>query len=305
MEVGDTTLLDHKTFGPPLSPLFVQGPSTSRRKSRSRTVSMECSPEKGGDDSSDPSKPRAGCATATPGEDATRDDLKHLQSLEETHAKLLARKQALETHLKTVMARIGCCQTENMQIKRLVGCLNVCKEDFNQLHAPPGKREEAMLSVGSRLLNSLCPPDLVASATRGEAVARTQTGQCVGPWQMMFVLWGTRKSDGVGRSMRMYILGDHTWTRTSSTTLWRHSQGLGCVVGAPPSFPSSQAAADPARGGVAGGGRRPGGLRERPRRCDRGAHGGGRQSPACIAALPALVIRLLRALPPPAPELPA
>ncbi|KFM26383.1 hypothetical protein F751_4876 [Auxenochlorella protothecoides] len=138
---------------------------------------MECSPEKGGDDSSDPSKPRAGCATATPGEDATRDDLKHLQSLEETHAKLLARKQALETHLKTVMARIGCCQTENMQIKRLVGCLNVCKEDFNQLHAPPGKREEAMLSVGSRLLNSLCPPDLVASATRGEAVARTQTGQ--------------------------------------------------------------------------------------------------------------------------------
>lgn len=303
---------------------------------------MECSPEKGGDDSSDPSKPRAGCATATPGEDATRDDLKHLQSLEETHAKLLARKQALETHLKvhdwsaagcsclracfpasnlalplshpqqpswpllqTVMARIGCCQTENMQIKRLVGCLNVCKEDFNQLHAPPGKREEAMLSVGSRLLNSLCPPDLVASATRGEAVARTQTGQCVGPWQMMFVLWGTRKSDGVGRSMRMYILGDHTWTRTSSTTLWRHSQGLGCVVGAPPSFPSSQAAADPARGGVAGGGRRPGGLRERPRRCDRGAHGGGRQSPACIAALPALVIRLLRALPPPAPELPA
>lgn len=82
------------------------------------------------------------------------------------------------------MARIGRCQTENMQIKRLVGCLNVCKEDFNQLHAPPGRREEAMLSVGSRLLNSLCPPDLVASAARGEAVARTQTGQCVGTGQM-------------------------------------------------------------------------------------------------------------------------
>ena len=77
-------------------------------------------------------------------------------------------------------ARISRTKGQNNQIKRLVGCLNVCKDDFTQLHAPPnGKQEEAMLAVGSRLLNSLCPPDVIASHSEGHNLAGTRASQCV------------------------------------------------------------------------------------------------------------------------------
>ena len=81
---------------------------------------------------------------------------------------------------QAVRARISRTKGQNNQIKRLVGCLNVCKDDFTQLHAPPnGKQEEAMLAVGSRLLNSLCPPDVIASHSEGHNLAGTRASQCV------------------------------------------------------------------------------------------------------------------------------
>ncbi|KAK2079977.1 hypothetical protein QBZ16_002372 [Prototheca wickerhamii] len=90
----------------------------------------------------------------------------------------MARKRELESQLNAVRARISRTKGQNNQIKRLVGCLNVCKDDFTQLHAPPnGKQEEAMLAVGSRLLNSLCPPDVIASHSEGHNLAGTRASQ--------------------------------------------------------------------------------------------------------------------------------
>lgn len=81
---------------------------------------------------------------------------------------------------QAVRGNISRAQGQNNQIKRLVGCLNVCKDDFTQLHEPPnGKQEEAMLAVGSRLLNSLCPPEVMASPSAGHSLAGTRASQYV------------------------------------------------------------------------------------------------------------------------------